>query len=78
MRDLKASSSLWLKKSGNFPLFDGWADGYAALTYAWKDKDMIINYIASQRKHHEKKSYEKELRRLLIEQGIEIDERFFP
>jgi putative transposase len=30
MRDMKTSSSIWLKQSGKFPKFTGWADGYAA------------------------------------------------
>jgi REP element-mobilizing transposase RayT len=32
MRDIKTSSSIWLKQSTKFPAFEGWADGYAALT----------------------------------------------
>ena len=78
MRDMKTSSSIWLKQTGNFPEFDGWADGYAALTYAWKDKDMIVNYIKNQQEHHKKETFEDELRSLLREHGIEVDERFFP
>jgi putative transposase len=78
MRDIKASSSLWLKQSGKFSIFTGWAVGYAALTYAWRDKDMIANYIKNQQKHHQKKSFEAELRKLLKEQGIEVNEKYFP
>ena len=78
MRDIKTSSSIWLNQSGKFPEFDGWADGYAALTYSWKDKDMIVNYIKNQQEHHKKESFKDELRRLLKEFGIEVDERFFP
>ena len=78
IRDMKTASSLWLKKSGNFRDFTGWADGYAALTYAAKDKAMITDYIANQRMHHKNESFEDELTRFLVEQGIEIDERFFP
>ncbi len=78
MRDLKTTSSIWLKSSGKFPDFTGWADGYAALTYAWKDKNVIVNYIKSQQEHHKNESFEDELRRLLKEHGINIDERFFP
>ncbi len=78
MRDLKTSSSVWLKQTGKFPAFEGWADGYAALTYAWKDKDMIINYIKNQQEHHKKESFEDELKRLLREHGIDVDDRFFP
>ncbi len=78
MRDLKTSSSIWIKRSGNFPEFKGWSAGYAALTYAWKDKDMICNYIKNQQVHHLKESFEDELWRLLREHGIEIDEKYFP
>jgi len=78
MRDIKTSASLWLKQSGKFPAFVGWAEGYAAFTYANKDKDMIVNYIKYQQEHHNVESFEDELRRLLKEHGIEIDEKYFP
>jgi len=78
MRDIKTAPSLWLKQSGKFPEFVGWAEGYAAFTYAWKDKVMIINYIKNQQEHHKIETFEEELRRLLIEHGIEIDEKYFP
>lgn len=78
VRDIKTASSLWLKQSGNFADFDGWADGYAGLTYSNKDKDVIIQYIKNQREHHKKISFEVEYRKLLEEHGIKIDERYFP
>jgi putative transposase len=78
MRDMKTSSSIWLKQTGKFPAFEGWADGYAAFTYAWKDKDMIVNYIKNQQEHHKKETFEDELRRLLEEHGIEVNEKYFP
>ena len=78
MRDIKTSSSIWIKQSGKFSEFQGWADGYAALTYSWKDKDRIVTYIRNQQDHHKKESFEEELKRLLLEQGIVINEKFFP
>lgn len=78
MRDIKASSSLWLKQSGKFKNFDGWADGYAALTYSWNDKDKVVNYIKNQQEHHKIEVFEDELKRLLKEHGIVVDTRFFP
>ena len=78
MRDIKTASSGWLKQSGKFSEFKGWADGYAALTYGWKDKEMIVNYIKNQQHHHKKESFEDELKRLLHEQGIEVKEKYFP
>jgi putative transposase len=78
VRDIKTASSIWLKKKTEFPKFDGWADGYAALTYAYRDKDTVIDYIKNQQEHHRKLSFEEEYRKLLEEHNIEIDERFFP
>ena len=67
IRDIKATSSAWLKRQYEFPEFEGWAEGYAALTYSYRDKDKIIQYIKNQHAHHMKKSFEKELRKLLQE-----------
>jgi REP element-mobilizing transposase RayT len=78
MRDIKTSSSIWLKQSGKFPAFNGWAEGYAALTYGWKDKEMLVNYIKRQQEHHKKESFEDELRRFLLEQCIDVNEKYFP
>ena len=78
LRDIKTASSFWLKKHPGFPKFTGWADGYGAFTYAFRDKNMISNYIKNQREHHKNENSIEEFRRLLKEQGLEIDERFFP
>ena len=78
VRDIKTASSLWLKEQDNFPIFEGWADGYAALTYTWRDKEMIVNYIKNQQEHHKKVSFMDEYRRLLEEHGIVIDDKYFP
>ena len=78
LSDMKTSSSIWLKDSLKFPDFESWGDGYAALTYAWKDKEMIINYIKNQKEHHKHETFEDELRRILVEFGIEINDKYFP
>jgi REP element-mobilizing transposase RayT len=77
VRDLKTASSIWLKNSTSFPYFKGWADGYAALTYSYRDKNKLINYIKGQQAHHQNECFEDEYRSLLTEHGIEIDERYF-
>jgi putative transposase len=78
MRDIKASSSKWMKESGLFPDFNGWAVGYGAFTCSHMDVDKLIDYIITQQEHHRKVSFEDEYRRLLKEAGIEIDEKYFP
>lgn len=78
IRDIKTSTSIWIKRHGGFSRFDGWAEGYAALTYSYGERDTIIEYIKNQQNHHRKISCQDELRSLLIEAGINIDERYFP
>ena len=78
MRDLKISTSIWAKQSGKFSGFDGWAEGYAALTYSWKEKDVLVSYIKNQQEHHKHLSFEEELREILLVHGVKIDEKYFP
>jgi REP element-mobilizing transposase RayT len=76
IKTIKVASNQWMKEHGGFPDFDSWAEGYAALTYAYRDKDMIINYIKKQKEHHKEESFHDELKRLLTEYGIEFEEKF--
>jgi REP element-mobilizing transposase RayT len=78
VKDIKVSSSIWIKASGLHPLFKGWSEGYGSFTCSFKDIGCIIEYIKNQREHHRKKSFEEEYRELLLQAGIEIDERYFP
>ncbi|MCU0474398.1 MAG: transposase [Bacteroidales bacterium] len=78
MREIKVSSSIWMKNGNLFPGFNGWADGYGSFTCSYKDIDRLIDYLKNQQVHHRKKTFEEEYRNLLIESGIQIDERFFP
>ena len=77
VKDVKVASSIWLKANPDFPEFYSWSVGYAALTYAKRDKQMIINYIKNQRIHHNKVTFADEYKKLLIDEGVEIDDRFF-
>jgi putative transposase len=77
VKDIKTATSVWLKQSGKFPGFRGWAIGYSAFTCNWRDKDKLIDYIKNQQAHHHTSSYEAELRRLLKEHDVMIDERYF-
>jgi putative transposase len=61
-----------------FPSFNGWADGYGSFTCSYSDLASLVDYIKNQKEHHRKKSFEDEYRSLLIESGVEINERYFP
>lgn len=70
VRGVKANSSRWAKESGYFPNFSGWATEYAAFSYSEKDKDVVVNYIRTQREHHKKTSMKEELETLCKEFGL--------
>ena len=77
MRELKVSTSVWMKERGLFPSFDGWADGYGSFTCSYMDLGDLIDYIKNQQEHHKNKSFEEEYRSLIMQFGIKIDERYF-
>lgn len=76
IKDIKVASNLWMKDSGMFPDFKGWQEGYGAFTYSIKQKDIIINYIKNQKAHHKAENFIDEFKRLLIQNGIEFDEKY--
>jgi REP element-mobilizing transposase RayT len=77
MKELKEYSSKWLSKNPNFPDFEGWAVSFGGFTCSFFDKQKIINYIKNQKEHHKTVSFEEEYRQLLIENDIEINEKYF-
>lgn len=77
VKELKTSTNPWIKNSGKFPDFKSWGKKYAAFTIRYQEKDTVIEYIKNQRVHHKTESFKDEYRRLIIENGIEIDEKYF-
>ena len=76
VKDLKLATSKWIKESKAFPQFSHWQDGYGAFTHCHKEKDRIVEYIKGQVEHHRKVSFHQELRKLLVEAGVEFDEKY--
>jgi len=78
VKDIKVSSSIWMKRSKLFPAFNGWAVGYGSFTCSYMDINRLIEYIKNQHEHHQRISFEEEYRKLLLDYGITPDEKFFP
>ena len=77
MREMKKSTSKWIKECGKFPYFTGWGEGFAAFSYSKDEIDTIINYIKNQKEHHRVVTFAEEYRNFLLENGLTPDERFF-
>jgi putative transposase len=73
---LKSHSSRWIKTKGN--LYQGfyWQDGYAAFSVSPRDIDRVVSYIDNQKEHHRQKTFQEELRTLLMEHQLDFDERY--
>ncbi len=76
IKDLKLSSSKWIKSSNVFPFFEGWQKGYGAFTTSIAEKDNLYHYIANQKKHHKIKSFNEEFIELLEINSIKFDTKF--
>ncbi len=76
IKNIKVASSLWAKECGEFPNFKGWEEGYAAFTCAASNRRAVAEYIRNQQEHHKRESFRDELRRFLIEEQVDFDERY--
>ena len=65
-----------IKEEKLFPKFSSWQVGYGAFTYSIDAKENLIKYIATQKEHHKKMSFEEEYKSLLKEFDVEFDEKY--
>lgn len=69
---LKSLSSGWMKQT--FGLNDfAWQNGYAAFSVSHSMRDQVERYIAQQKEHHRKVSFQEEYRLFLERHGVEFD-----
>ena len=76
VKDIKVSSSLYIKDQNLFEKFTSWQEGYGAFTYSIKEKDRLIEYVKNQEAHHRTKTFKEEYIELLNEHKIEFDEKY--
>lgn len=76
VKDIKLSSTAYIKENKLFPQFDGWQNGYGAFTYSIREKDILIEYVKNQEAHHKVKTFREEYIDLLRENDIVFDEKY--
>lgn len=73
---VKSHSSKWIKtKNPKYAQFY-WQNGYGAFSVNPKELNIVKNYILTQEKHHEKKTFKEEYLAYLKRYNIEYDERY--
>jgi putative transposase len=73
---LKVESSKWMKSHGAGCEGFQWQGGYAVFSVSVSNVEQVRRYIENQAAHHERQSFQDELRALLRKHGVEYDERY--
>ena len=73
---VKSHSSKWIKTMGEEYKNFYWQDGYGGFSVNPAEVDVVINYIAGQKEHHSKKSFQTEYRAFLKKYKVEYDEMY--
>ena len=76
LEDIKKGSSRWFKQKDERLHGFAWQSGYAALSVSESNVKKLVKYIEQQEQHHRKKTFQEELRELLVKYGVEYDERY--
>jgi REP element-mobilizing transposase RayT len=76
LQDVKKDSSSWIKTNGDGFKDFHWQDGYGAFSISKSEVPGVKLYIANQKEHHRRQTFQEELIQLLEEYGIQYDERY--
>lgn len=76
VKEVKRTSSGWIKEaSPNMSKFH-WQGGYAAFSVSQSNLAEVIRYIENQEAHHKRMTFQDEYRAFLNAHKIEFDERY--
>jgi len=76
MQNVKRDSSNWVNQNKFVRGCFSWQEGYGAFSYSKSQLSAVINYIETQDKHHEKRSFLDEYKKILLDFGIEYNEKY--
>ncbi|CAK8717736.1 IS200/IS605 family transposase [Candidatus Electrothrix laxa] len=76
VRDIKRTSSSWLKQQSEGTVNFHWQSGYGVFSISPSHVDALKEYILGQEEHHRDISFQDEFRQIAQKYGIEYDERY--
>ena len=76
MREIKGDSSRWINENRLAPGKFSWQEGFGGFSYSKSQIIAVAKYIEEQKKHHQKKSFVEEYRKILKDFDIDFDERY--
>lgn len=76
VEEVKTESSKWIKTKGKEFRNFHWQSGYGAFSIGESQVSVVKRYIARQKIHHQRISFQDEYRKFLKSYGIDHDERY--
>jgi len=76
VEEVKKESSKWIKTKGGIFRSFYWQKGYGAFSIGQSNVVALKRYIANQKRHHRKVTFQNEYRKFLKAYEIQYDERY--
>ncbi len=76
VEEVKTESSKWIKTKGPELRNFHWQKGYGAFSIGQSQVSALRRYIARQKIHHQRVTFQNEYRKFLKSYGIDYDERY--
>lgn len=76
VREIKKSTSDWIKEQRLTRNKFNWQEGFGAFSYSHSQLDDVIAYIQKQKEHHRNKTFKEEYVQFLKKFNVDYDERY--
>jgi putative transposase len=76
IESVKKDSSKWIKTKGKAYQNFHWQTGYGAFSFSQSNVAQVVKYIAEQKEHHRRHTFQEEFRAFLKRCQVPYDERY--
>ena len=76
VKEIKRGSSLWIKERAANQEGFAWQTAYGMFSVSYSQLETVRKYIQTQEQHHQRLSFQDELRQLLRRYALAFNERF--
>ena len=76
VKEVKRTSSCWIKTTSRKLSKFYWQGGYGAFSVSQSNLTDVIRYIENQEEHHKRMTFQDEYRAFLKAYGVDFDERY--
>lgn len=76
VEEIKTSSNKYINDNHLTPFKFAWQEGYGAFSYSKSQREIVINYIRNQEKHHQKITFKVEYVEILKKFEVDYKEEY--